>query len=85
MSKTNGVLRHVVLFAFKADAGDGVRRVVYANLASRKLIKPEIANDPAVFPPEAEMQKMANPDAINNDIRRQMTRIYTSFNFYQRA
>jgi len=27
MSKTNGVLRHVVLFAFKADAGDGVRRV----------------------------------------------------------
>ncbi len=56
-------------------------KVFYANpnLASRKFIKPEIANDPAVFPPEAEMKKMAQPEALNNDIRRQMTRIYTSF------
>lgn len=56
-------------------------KVFYANpnLASRKFIKPEIANDPAVFPPESEMKKMAQPDALNNDIRRQMTRIYTSF------
>lgn len=56
-------------------------KVFYANpnLASRKLIKPEIANDPAVYPPEADMKKMAQPTAVNNDIRRQMTRIYTSF------
>ena len=56
-------------------------KVFYANpnLASRKFIKPEVANDPAVFPPEADMKRMAQPDAINNDIRRQMTRIYTSF------
>jgi putrescine transport system substrate-binding protein len=56
-------------------------KVFYANpnAASRKLIKPEIANDPAVYPPEAAMAKMAQPDALNNDIRRQMTRIYTSF------
>jgi putrescine transport system substrate-binding protein len=56
-------------------------KVFYANpnLASRKFIKPEIASDPAVFPPEAEMKKMTQPDALNNDIRRQMTRIYTSF------
>lgn len=56
-------------------------KVFYANpnLAARKLVKPEIANDPAVFPPDAEMKKMAQPDALNNDIRRQMTRIYTSF------
>ncbi|HEX5355136.1 MAG TPA: polyamine ABC transporter substrate-binding protein [Aquabacterium sp.] len=56
-------------------------KVFYANpnLAARKLVKPEIANDPAVFPPESEMKKMAQPDALNNDIRRQMTRIYTSF------
>ena len=27
MTKENAVLRHVVLFAFKADAGDGVREV----------------------------------------------------------
>jgi putrescine transport system substrate-binding protein len=56
-------------------------KVFYANpnAASRKFIKPEIANDPAVYPPEAAMAKMAQPDALNNDIRRQMTRIYTSF------
>ena len=56
-------------------------KVFYANpnAASRKLVKPEIANDPAVYPPEAAMAKMAQPDALNNDIRRQMTRIYTSF------
>jgi putrescine transport system substrate-binding protein len=56
-------------------------KVFYANpnAASRKFIKPEIANDPAVFPAEAEMKKMAQPEPLNNDIRRQMTRIYTSF------
>ena len=56
-------------------------KVFYAspNLAARKFVKPEVANDPAVFPPEAEMKKMAQPQALNNDIRRQMTRIYTSF------
>ncbi|MGQ0595700.1 polyamine ABC transporter substrate-binding protein [Aquabacterium sp.] len=56
-------------------------KVFYANpnLAARKFVKPEIANDPAVFPPEPEMKKMAKPEALNNDIRRQMTRIYTSF------
>jgi len=56
-------------------------KVFYANpnAASRKFIKPEIANDPAVFPADAEMKKMAQPEPLNNDIRRQMTRIYTSF------
>jgi putrescine transport system substrate-binding protein len=56
-------------------------KVFYANpnLASRKFVKPEVVNDPAVFPTDADMKKMAQPEAINNDIRRQMTRIYTSF------
>lgn len=56
-------------------------KVFYANpnLASRKLLKPEVANDPAIFPSESDMKKMAMPEAINNDLRRQMTRIYTSF------
>ncbi|NBD19214.1 extracellular solute-binding protein [Aquabacterium fontiphilum] len=49
------------------------------NAAARPLVKPEVANDPSVYPPEAEMRKMAMPGAVNNDIRRQMTRIYTSF------
>ena len=56
-------------------------KVFYANpnAAARKLVKPEIANDPAVYPPETDMKNMVLPDAVNNDIRRQMTRIYTSF------
>jgi putrescine transport system substrate-binding protein len=56
-------------------------KVFYANpnKASRPFIKSEIANDPTVFPSEAEMKKMSVPEAINNDIRRLMTRTYTSF------
>ena len=49
------------------------------NKESRKFITPSVANDPTVFLAEADMKKMALPNAINNDIRRQMTRIYTSF------
>jgi len=56
-------------------------KVYYANpnKASRPFIKPEVANDPTVFPNDAEMKKMSVPEAINNDIRRLMTRTYTSF------
>ena len=49
------------------------------NVPGRKFVRPEIASDPGVFPSEADMKKMAQPAALNNDIRRQMTRIYTSF------
>ena len=38
MSKANAVLRHVVLFAFKADAGDGVRQVEEAFCRLPQLI-----------------------------------------------
>lgn len=56
-------------------------KVFYANpnKESRKFIKPEVANNPTVFPSDAEMKKMALPEAVTNDIRRTMTRIYTSF------
>ena len=56
-------------------------KVFYANpnKESRKFIKPEVANNPTVFPSEADMKKMQAPDALSNDIRRTMTRIYTSF------
>jgi putrescine transport system substrate-binding protein len=56
-------------------------KVFYANpnKDSKPFIKPEIANNPTVFPNEAEMKKMAVPDALTNDIRRTMTRLYTSF------
>lgn len=56
-------------------------KVFYANptAASRKLIKPEVANNPSVFPNAADMSKMVPPKALNNDIRRQITRVYTAF------
>jgi putrescine transport system substrate-binding protein len=56
-------------------------KVFYANpnKESHKFIKAEIANNPTVFVSDAEMKKMANPDALTNDIRRTMTRMYTSF------
>ena len=56
-------------------------KVFYANpnKESRKFVKPEVANNPTVFVSEADMRRMALPDSINNDIRRTMTRLYTSF------
>ena len=56
-------------------------KVFYANpnKESRKFIKPEVANNPSVFPSSAEMKTMVPPKALNNDIRRQITRVYTAF------
>ena len=56
-------------------------KVFYANpnKASRPFVKPEIANNPTVFPNDEQLRNMAAPDAIGNDIRRTMTRLYTSF------
>jgi putrescine transport system substrate-binding protein len=56
-------------------------KVFYANpnKESKKFVKPEVANNTTVFISNADMQKMANPDALTNDIRRTMTRLYTSF------
>ncbi|WP_245213416.1 polyamine ABC transporter substrate-binding protein [Rhizobacter sp. AJA081-3] len=56
-------------------------KVFYANpnAASKKFIKPEVASNPSVFPGADDMKKMQAPDALSNDIRRTMTRLYTSF------
>ncbi|MGS0754955.1 polyamine ABC transporter substrate-binding protein [Roseateles sp. GG27B] len=56
-------------------------KVFYANpnKASKPFIRPEVANNPSVFLSDTDMKTMASPDALNNDIRRQMTRMYTSF------
>ncbi len=56
-------------------------KVFYANpnKESRKFVKPDVANNPTVFLTDAEMKKMALPDALGNDIRRTMTRMYTGF------
>jgi putrescine transport system substrate-binding protein len=56
-------------------------KVFYANpnTESRKFIKPEVANNPTVFLSAPDMARMVAPDSLNNDLRRLMTRTYTSF------
>ncbi|MBL8344817.1 MAG: polyamine ABC transporter substrate-binding protein [Rubrivivax sp.] len=69
-------------YVLRGDVHAGLtNKVFYANpnTASRPYIKPEVAANPTVFLPPAELAKMVAPDALNNDLRRLMTRTYTSF------
>jgi len=56
-------------------------KVFYANpnLASLPFVRPEIRNNPSVFPDAAAMANMVVPQPLNNDARRKMTRIFTAF------
>jgi putrescine transport system substrate-binding protein len=56
-------------------------KVFYPNPvpASKEFIRKEVASNPTVFLSEADLKKMIAPDALNNDLRRLMTRTYTSF------
>jgi putrescine transport system substrate-binding protein len=56
-------------------------KVFYANpnLESRKFVKPEVASNPTVFLSAADMARMVPPDSLNADLRRLMTRTFTSF------
>ncbi len=56
-------------------------KVFYANpnAASKALVKPEVASNPSVFLSPTDLARMAPPDSLNNDLRRLMTRTYTSF------
>ncbi len=63
------------------NAAANTNKVFYPNPVpeSKKHIRPEVANNPTVFLPPAELAKMVPPEALNNDLRRLMTRTYTSF------
>ena len=54
-------------------------RYANVNLASKKLINPDIANNPSAYPTAAEMATMIPPKALTNDIRRLESRAYTAF------
>ena len=56
-------------------------KVFYANpnKESRKLVKPDVANNPTVFLSSPIMATMIPPKPLNSDTRRTMTRVYTSF------
>jgi putrescine transport system substrate-binding protein len=63
------------------NAAGLTNKVFYANPVpdSKKLIRPEVASNPTVFLSPADLAKMMPPDSLNNDLRRLMTRTYTSF------
>src|SRR5688572_9126194 len=63
------------------NAAANTNKVFYPNpvTESKKHIRTEVANNPTVFLPANELAKMVPPDALNNDLRRLMTRTYTSF------
>jgi putrescine transport system substrate-binding protein len=56
-------------------------KVFYANpnKESLKFVKPEVANNPTVFLKEADAKKLVSIDQVPNDIRRTITKIFTSF------
>jgi putrescine transport system substrate-binding protein len=69
-------------FILRAEnAAANTNRVFYPNPVSdsKKHIKPDVANNPTVFLSADNMAKMIAPDALNNDMRRLMTRTYTGF------
>ncbi len=49
------------------------------NSASKPFVKPELAANPVIFPPAAELKKMAMPKALDNNARRLQTRTFTNF------
>jgi putrescine transport system substrate-binding protein len=56
-------------------------KVFYANpnKASLKHVKPDVANNPSVFPGDAAKAAMTVPEPVPQDIRRVQTRAFTSF------
>ncbi len=69
-------------FILRPEIHAGLTNKLYyanPNLASRPFIRPELVNDPAVFLPSTELARMVSPAPMNNDLRRLMSRIYTTF------
>jgi putrescine transport system substrate-binding protein len=56
-------------------------KVFYANpnKDSLKFVRKDVADNKTVFLSPEDMKKMIAPDSLNNDMRRLMTRTYTSF------
>jgi putrescine transport system substrate-binding protein len=50
-----------------------------ANKASLASVKPEIAQDPAVFPDAENLKKMVSPASFSNEARESMSNVFTSF------
>jgi putrescine transport system substrate-binding protein len=69
-------------YVLRAEVNAGlVNKVFYANPvpAAKQFVRPEVASNPTVFLSAADMAKMIPPEPLNNDLRRLMTRTFTSF------
>ncbi|WP_139826342.1 extracellular solute-binding protein, partial [Derxia lacustris] len=64
----------------EVDAGL-TNKVFYANpnKESLKFVAANVASNKTVFLSDEDKAKMVAPDAVNNDVRRTVTRLYTSF------
>jgi len=49
------------------------------NAASKQYVKPELASNPTIFPPESDIKKMTVMRDLPNDARRVQTRVFTDF------
>jgi len=49
------------------------------NAASKAHVKPELASNPAIFPPASDIASMAVMRDLPNDARRVQTRVFTDF------
>ena len=49
------------------------------NVPSRQFVRPELAANPTIFPPEAYMRKLAVPRTISAEARRAQTRVFQAF------
>jgi putrescine transport system substrate-binding protein len=80
-ARPNNAHRFIDFMLRPENAASNTNRVFYPNPVtdSKKHIKPEVANNPTVFLSPENMAKMVAPDALNNDLRRLMTRTYTAF------
>jgi putrescine transport system substrate-binding protein len=70
-----------ISYIYRPEVNAGiVNKVLYANPVpgALKFVKPEVANNKAVFMAQEDLARMVPPDAVNSDIRRLRTRLYTS-------
>jgi len=49
------------------------------NVASRPFVRPDLAQNPMIFPSEADMRKLAVPRVISPEARRAQTRVFQTF------
>ncbi len=50
-----------------------------ANLAARRYVRPELANDPTIYPPEAVMKTLFARKPLPPEIQRLVHRMWTAF------